>query len=129
MECLRFETVTSAAGHKIGVIKIARPEALNALNKQVLSELSELLTTLSERRELRAAILTGEGEKAFVAGADIKEMENLNAPQAREMALKGQALLQKIEDLPFPVIAVVNGFALGGGLELALACDFMMASS
>ncbi len=129
MECLRFETVTSAAGHKIGVIKIARPDALNALNKQVLSELRELIFSMTKKVELRAAILTGEGEKAFVAGADIKEMENLTATQARDMAVNGQALLQQIEDLPFPVIAVVNGFALGGGLELALACDFMMASS
>ena len=129
MECVRFETLNSAAGHKIGVITITRPQALNALNNQVLSELGEVLASIGAKHELRCCLLTGDGEKAFVAGADIKQMENLSAAQAREMALSGQALLQKIEDMPFPVIAVVNGFALGGGLELALACDFIMASS
>jgi enoyl-CoA hydratase len=114
---------------RVGVIKISRPEALNALNQTVLAELRELLTGLANMKQLRACILTGEGEKAFVAGADIKEMENLDSKQAHEMASTGQALLQKLEDMPFPVIAVVNGFALGGGLELALACDFMMAST
>jgi enoyl-CoA hydratase len=129
LKAVRYEVVSSAAGHKIGVIRIARPEAMNALNKQVLGDLKILLNELHHKRELRAAILTGEGEKAFVAGADIKEMEGLHVTQAREMALAGQALFQKIEDLPFPVIACVNGFALGGGLELALACDFILASS
>lgn len=129
LKSIGFQIVTSASGHKIGVIKIARPEAMNALNKQVLNDLKLLLHELDSKRELRAAILTGEGEKAFVAGADIREMESLSPSQAREMALAGQALMQKIEDLPFPVIASVNGFALGGGLELALACDFMIAST
>jgi enoyl-CoA hydratase len=129
LKSIRFEIVTSAAGHKIGVIRISRPEALNALNKQVLSDLKVLIGDLHHKRELRAAILTGDGEKSFVAGADIKEMEGMHVAQAREMAISGQALLQKLEDLPFPVIAAVNGFALGGGLELALACDFILASS
>ncbi len=129
LKAIRFETVTSAAGHAIGVIKISRPEALNALNKQVLNDLKVLLHELEVKHKLRAAILTGEGEKAFVAGADIKEMENLTTSQAREMALFGQGLLQRIQDLPFPVIAAVNGFALGGGLELALSCDFILASN
>lgn len=124
-----LKTIRYSAENKIGVITIARPEAMNALNKQVLTDLKVLLQELGSKRELRAAVLTGEGEKAFVAGADIKEMETLSPSQAREMAVNGQALLQKLEDLPFPVIAAVNGFALGGGLELALACDFMIASS
>jgi enoyl-CoA hydratase len=129
LKAVKFEVVTSGAGHKIGVIKISRPEAMNALNRQVLDDLKTLLNELSSKRgEIRAAIVTGDGEKSFVAGADIKEMENLTPAQAREMALGGQALFQKIEDLPFPVIAAVNGFALGGGLELALSCDFMIAS-
>jgi enoyl-CoA hydratase len=128
LKTIRYDVVTSALGHKIGVIKISRPESLNALNKQVLGDLKILLHELDHKRELRAAILTGEGDKAFVAGADIKEMEQLTTAQAREMALTGQALLQKMEELPFPIIAAVNGFALGGGLELALACDFMVAS-
>lgn len=128
-KAVRFETVKSTVGHKIGIFKIARPQALNALNKQVLSELNLLIADIKLLHEVRAAILTGDGEKAFVAGADIKEMETLNVSSAREMALAGQALMQKIEDLPFPVIAAVNGFALGGGLELALACDFIIASN
>jgi enoyl-CoA hydratase len=129
LKTIRFNIETSASGHKVGIIKMARPEALNALNRQVIADLKLLLHELEMKREIRAAILTGEGDKAFVAGADIKEMESLSPAQAREMAIAGQGLLQKLEELPFPVIAAVNGFALGGGLELALACDFMIASS
>ncbi|MBX3021263.1 MAG: enoyl-CoA hydratase/isomerase family protein [Bdellovibrionales bacterium] len=124
-----LKSVRYSVENKVGTITIARPEAMNALNKQVLTDLRVLLHELDQKREVRACILTGEGEKAFVAGADIKEMEGLSPAQAREMAVQGQALMQKIEDLPFPVIAAVNGFALGGGLELALACDFMLASN
>jgi enoyl-CoA hydratase len=123
LKCVRFEVED-----KIGVITISRPEALNALNKQVLTDLKVLLQELGSKRDLRACILTGDGEKAFVAGADIKEMENLSPALGREMSVQGQALLQKLSDLPFPVIAALNGFALGGGLELALACDFIIAS-
>lgn len=129
LKSIRFEVVTSALGHKIALIKIARPEAMNALNRQVLHDFKALFEQLAGNREIRAAILTGEGEKAFVAGADIKEMETLDAVEAREMALRGQGLLQCFEDLPFPVICAMNGFALGGGLELALACDFILASN
>lgn len=129
MQTIKFEIQTTAAGHKIGVIQLNRPQAMNALNKQLLSELKDLVVELGKKREIRVAILTGSGEKAFVAGADIKEMQNLSAAEGRQMAVAGQALLQKLEDLPFPVIAVVNGFALGGGLELALACDFIVAST
>lgn len=129
LKSIQFEVVKSEAGHRIGVIRISRPEAMNALNKQVLSDLKILLHELGAKRDLRAAVLTGEGEKSFVAGADIKEMENLSMSQARELALGGQALLSKIEELPFPVICAMNGFALGGGLELALACDFIVASN
>jgi hypothetical protein len=98
MKTVLFETITTPSNHKIAMIKISRPEALNALNKQVLSELGELLGSLGGSRDLRAAILTGDGEKSFVAGADIKEMESLTSTQAREMAIHGQALFQKIED-------------------------------
>ncbi len=129
LKAIRYEVIATPAGYKIGVAKIARPEAMNALNKQVLNDLKVLVGHLSSHRELRALIISGEGEKAFVAGADIKEMEGMHLAQAREMAFAGQALFQKIEDLPFPVIAVMNGFALGGGLELALACDFILAST
>lgn len=129
LKSVRFDIQTTSAGHKIGLIRVSRPEALNALNKQVMNDLKLLLQDLAAKRELRCAILTGEGDKAFVAGADIKEMEGISTAQARELSLAGQGILQKIEDLPFPVIAVVNGFALGGGLELALACDFIIAST
>ena len=124
LKAVRFEIQ-----NRVGIIKIARPEAMNALNRQVLSDLKILLHELESKREVRAVILTGEGEKSFVAGADIKEMEGLSPAQARELALTGQGLWQRLEDLPFPVIGVLNGFALGGGLELALACDFILASS
>ncbi len=126
---IHFAESLTTQGNKIGVIKISRPEALNALNKQVLLDLEVLLEHLAERGDLRALLLTGDGDKAFVAGADIKEMESLSSEQARNMAVYGQSLLQKIEDLPCPVICVMNGFALGGGLELALACDFIIASN
>lgn len=129
LKSVSYEVKTTAAGHRIGWIRIARPEAMNALNKQVMNDLKLLLHELSAKRDIRCAILTGEGDKSFVAGADIKEMENLSPAQARELSLQGQGILQKIEDLPFPVIAVVNGFALGGGLELALSCDFIIAST
>ncbi len=129
LKAVRYEVTENEAGHRIAVIRIARPEALNALNKQVLSELKILLQELGSKRDVRAAVLTGEGDKSFVAGADIKEMENLTMPQARELALQGQTLFSKLEELPFPVICAMNGFALGGGFELALACDFIIASS
>jgi len=129
LKAVKFEVVATASGAKIGILKIARPEAMNALNQQVLRDLKLVVADLGAKREIRCLILTGEGEKAFVAGADIKEMENHSSAQAREMALSGQGLLSQLENLPFPVIAVVNGFALGGGLELALACDFILAST
>lgn len=126
---IRYDIHASAQGHRIGVIKIARPESMNALNKQVLVDLKALLHELSLKRDIRCAIITGEGEKAFVAGADIKEMETLTPSQAREMAINGQGIMSKLEELPFPVICAMNGFALGGGMELALACDFIIASN
>jgi enoyl-CoA hydratase len=129
LKTIRYDVQETAQGHRIGLIKIARPEAMNALNKQVLSDLKVLLNDLSSKRDIRCAIVTGEGEKAFVAGADIKEMEALTPAMAREMALNGQSLLGKLEELPFPVICAMNGFALGGGMELALACDFILAST
>jgi len=129
LKAIKFEIIESENKHKIAVIRISRPEALNALNKQVLADLKIVLQDLGSKREVRAAVLTGDGEKSFVAGADIKEMETLTTAQARELAIGGQALFQKIEELPFPMICAMNGFALGGGLELALACDFILASS
>ena len=107
---------------------INRPKALNALNTEVLAELQELIQDLYRNDEIRGLILTGEGEKAFVAGADIKELAILNRAQALELAEKGQSLFKKIEDCQKPIIAAINGFALGGGCELAMACHIRIAT-
>lgn len=112
----------------VGTIKIQRPEALNALNSAVLTELDSILSKIEKDKILRCVILTGGGEKAFVAGADIKEMQGISPQQAQTFAERGQSVFLKLEALYCPVIAAVNGFALGGGLELALACDFILAS-
>lgn len=112
------------------LLTINRPESLNALNLNLLNELAEALRYLSELNfeDAKALIITGSGEKAFVAGADVKEMINMNEDQAMQFALRGQSIFHEINLLKIPVIAAVNGFALGGGLELALACDFIIAS-
>jgi enoyl-CoA hydratase len=114
----------------ICLVTLNRPQALNALNAELLADLDSFFSQVAEKpwSEVKAVVLTGAGEKAFVAGADIKEMANLNEGQARAFSEKGQRILRKIEALRIPVIAAVNGFALGGGLELALACDFIYAS-
>jgi enoyl-CoA hydratase len=107
---------------------ITRPKALNALNAEVLGELQELIQNLYRNDEIRGLILTGEGEKAFVAGADIKELAILSGAQALALAEKGQSLFKMIEDCPKPIIAAINGFALGGGCELAMACHIRIAT-
>jgi enoyl-CoA hydratase len=114
----------------VWVLTMNRPQALNALNQETILELNEAVHQLMEKKplEARALIITGSGEKAFVAGADIKEMISLNSDQAKFFAEKGQKVLRNLEMLRMPVIAAVNGFALGGGLELALSCDFIYAS-
>ena len=112
------------------VVTITRPDALNAINTSVLRALDSLISWLdSESAEhFRAVVLTGAGEKAFAAGADIKEFVEMNSKAATELAKRGQNLFRRMEKLKIPIIAAVNGFALGGGLELALACDFIYAS-
>ena len=107
---------------------ITRPKALNALNAELVGELEDLIQDFYQNEEIRGLILTGEGEKAFVAGADIKELAILNREQALELAKKGQSLFKKMEDCPKPIIAAINGFALGGGCELALACHIRIAT-
>lgn len=112
----------------VGVLEISRPEALNALNTSVLQQLSEHVATLTRNQNLSVVILKSSGDKAFVAGADIKEMLDFSPSQAFEFSRHGQSVFKSINELPQIVIAQVQGFALGGGLELALAADFIVAS-
>ena len=111
----------------VGVVTIDRQKALNALNSELLAELDEVFTNI-DLNETRCVILTGAGEKAFVAGADIGEMSALSKAEGEAFGKKGNAVFRKIEAFPLPVIAAVNGFALGGGCELAMACDIRLAS-
>lgn len=114
----------------VWTLTLQRPEAMNALNGALLEELDHALNELSKKSfaEAKILILTGAGEKAFVAGADIKELNNLTPDGAMKFARKGQGIFRKLEKLKIPTLAAVNGFALGGGLELALSCDFIYAS-
>jgi len=112
----------------IAQVTINRPAALNALNVDVLKELAAAFAQLQEDESVACVILTGSGTKAFVAGADIAAMQPLNALQAAHFAKLGHDVLNRIEKFPKPVIAAVNGFALGGGCELAMACDIRIAS-
>ncbi len=110
------------------VLKINRPKALNALNLATLRELRQALLALREDATARVIVLTGEGEKAFIAGADIAEMHTLTPADGVSFSQEGHAVAKLLEMLPKPVIAAVNGFALGGGTEMAIACDFILAS-
>ena len=112
----------------IRTLTVDRPEKLNALNSAVLEVLEARLAEAHGETDLRCLIITGAGEKAFIAGADIGELVRLTPLDGREHARRGQALLDSIENLPFPSIAAINGFAYGGGLELALACTLRVAS-
>ncbi|MCB0390465.1 MAG: enoyl-CoA hydratase/isomerase family protein [Bdellovibrionales bacterium] len=123
---MEFKTLKFENKDGIGVLAISRPQAMNALNKELIEELQQFVEK-AESLGLRALIITGEG-KAFVAGADINEFKDMTANQAASLSEKGQKLLSRLESFTFPVIAAVNGFALGGGCELALACDFIIAS-
>jgi enoyl-CoA hydratase len=109
-------------------ITINRPKALNAINAQVMEALGAAFDTVEKASDVQGVVLTGSGDKAFVAGADIGAMVGLGPVEAREWGRRGQALLARIEDLSKPVIAAVNGYALGGGLEIAMACDFIVAA-
>lgn len=115
--------------NSLAIVVINRPKQLNALNKETIESLHQVLNDLNEDASVRVVILTGSGEKAFVAGADIKEFQNFDSDQGRELAAKGQQLLfDFVEQMKKPVIAAVNGYALGGGLELAMACHMRIAS-
>lgn len=112
----------------VAIVSINRPEVLNALNAEAKAELSALLDELNHSAEVAVIILTGEGEKAFSAGADITQLKNMTPLEALERSAAGQALSKKIETLDKPIIAAINGYALGGGCELAMACDIRIAS-
>lgn len=113
---------------RIATVTINRPKSLNALNPATLRELSAAFGEIEGREDVGVVLLTGAGEKAFVAGADISEMRSFTPAQALEFALFGQGILERIERLPQPVIGAINGFALGGGCELAMACDILIAA-
>lgn len=123
-----YETLKYEVRDGVAFVTVNRPKAMNALNSQVLDELYCTFYEISKNDEVLAVVLTGEG-KAFVAGADIAEMSKLNTVEARAFAHKGHNVMNFIENLNKPVIAAVNGFALGGGCELSMACDIRLASS
>lgn len=123
------KTVLFEKRGNIAVITINRPKALNALNFESLMELVYIIESLEKDDSVLAVIITGIGEKAFVAGADITEIKDMNSAQARKFSQFGNRYLRRMELLDKPVLAAINGFALGGGLELALACDIRIAST
>src|SRR5690242_20193702 len=122
------ENIKLETKNKIAYITIDRPKVLNALNMQTMEELRQAFAQVKGDKEVRVVILTGAGEKAFVAGADINELQQNNPVEAKEYTHRGQAVLDFIENLGKPVICCINGFALGGGCELAMACTMRLAS-
>lgn len=112
----------------VAIATVNRPKALNALNSEVLNDLNTLLNEIAADPEIRVLVLTGSGEKAFVAGADIGEMSTLTKAEGEAFGKKGNDVFRKLETLPIPAIAAVNGYALGGGCELAMACDIRLCS-
>ncbi len=123
-----MEFVKVERKERLATVTIDRPQAMNALNRQVLEELSGVFAALREEEEILVAILTGSGDRAFVAGADIGAMADMSVEEARAFADLGQKTFFEIECSPLVVIAAINGFALGGGCELAMACDMRIAS-
>lgn len=125
---MAYQNLLTEIKENVLYITINREKALNALNKETLSELADVIVFANQNPDVRGVILTGAGEKAFVAGADIKEFSNYSAQQGEELARKGQeAVFNAIENSSKPFIAAINGFALGGGLELAMACHIRIA--
>lgn len=126
---MNYENILITTENNIATITINRPTKLNALNGMTISDLHKAIKALGKNSEIRVIILTGSGEKAFVAGADIAEFANFSIEEGAQLAAEGQEkLFDYIENLKTPVIAAINGFALGGGLELAMACHFRVAS-
>jgi len=125
---MNYENILFEIHDRVGVLTFNRPKALNALSASTLDEVADVIESVSRNDSIRVLILTGAGDRAFVAGADINEFTTLNPLSGRLFAEKGQDVFFQIERLPKPVIACVNGFALGGGCEIAMACDFIYAS-
>ncbi|RBL93028.1 enoyl-CoA hydratase/isomerase family protein [Chitinophaga flava] len=123
-----YQTLSTQLEKNIQIITINRPEKMNALNQLMMGELGLAIDEVYRNKDIKGAIITGAGEKAFVAGADISEFLTLSPKQGEELAKSGHVVFQRIEYSPKPIIAAVNGFALGGGCELAMACHFRIAS-
>jgi enoyl-CoA hydratase len=123
-----YETLLTVVENNILTITINRPDKLNALNQQVMADLKDVFEEVYRNDDIRSVIITGAGQKGFVAGADISEFVGLSVDEGKNLATKGQDIFQRIENCPKPVVAAVNGFALGGGCELAMACHFRIAS-
>jgi len=125
---MSYQTILFEKEGVVAILKFNRPKALNAINPDVLEEVRAVLDQVERDESIKVLVLTGEGDRAFVAGADIAHMSQLTPLEMRHFSRTGQELLFKLENLSIPVIASVNGFALGGGLEIAMACDFIYAS-
>lgn len=123
-----YQTLLISLENGIYTITINRPDKLNALNKDVFTDLNTALDEIESNPEIKSVIITGAGPKAFVAGADISEFNSLNKEQAKALAKRGQDIFARIENSSKPIVAAVNGFALGGGCELAMSCHFRVAS-
>ncbi len=123
-----YETLIVERDGAVATVTVNRPKVLNALNQRTLAELAQAIDELEADADVRAIVLTGAGDRAFIAGADIKELATQSPVAGRELARRGQALFARIEQLGKPVIAAIGGFALGGGCELAMACTFRVAA-
>ena len=124
-----YKTLLTELSDHILTVTINRPDKLNAINKDVMSELGEVVNEIYSNKDVRSAIVTGSGQKAFIAGADISEFQGLSAEDGQALSSKGHAIFNRIASSPKPIAAAVNGFALGGGCELAMACHFRLCTT
>ena len=125
---MSYETLLTSLDNNIFTVTINRPDKLNAINAQVMTDLDSVLNEIISNEEIKSVIITGAGQKGFVAGADISEFHGLSVEEGKAVAKKGLDIFFRIENSPKPIVAAVNGFALGGGCELAMACHFRIAS-
>lgn len=123
-----YKTLATSLENGIFTVTVNRPDKMNALNREVMNDLESVVNEIENNAEIKAAIITGAGQKAFIAGADINEFVGLSKEEGMTLAKRGQAIFFKIENCSKPIVAAVNGFALGGGCELAMACHFRVAS-